>query len=89
MKDIHCHNCGKPGQVKKYCKFLNKKEGNNEDMEDKDTLAVTSCEYMILSTCYEASLVSSLREGLDWVIDTSASYYGTPRLVFFNSYNQC
>ena len=85
---IKCYHCGKPGHMKRNCKFLKQgvdKSQNQED--DMNTIATTSSSDDEVTLLYnQEDCCHVADEDVEWVVDSTASYHIVPKRKYFSTY---
>ena len=84
-----CYNCGKPGHLKKNCRFLKKesKDKNQNQENDRNTAATTSTsDDEITLLCDQGECCHIAEPDEEWIVDSAASYHCVPKREYFTTY---
>nr|KYP66486.1 Retrovirus-related Pol polyprotein from transposon TNT 1-94 [Cajanus cajan] len=84
-----CYNCGKPGHLKKNCRFLKKEIQDKNQANDRNTAATTSAsDDEITLLCNQGECCHIAEPDEEWIIDSAASYHCVPKREYFTTYRK-
>lgn len=85
---VKCFHCGLEGHMQRNCRKLKReqKQKDKQQKSEEENTAATTSEDIVLLSLEEEECLQLTDLGIEWVVDTAASYHATPNKEFFTSY---
>ena len=82
-----CYNYGKPGHIKRNCRYLKQQNANWSQENNKNiTATVTAEDGEVTLVTHEADCCHVGDADTEWIVDSGASFHCVPKKEYFSTY---